>query len=244
MTAGGRDGPGGQGGPGLRAGLRRLATGLIAYGVIGLVVAAIGLGALVWVNGKMESLATNADATVVRLTDTLDKTAATLGDASSTATSFAGTLDHTVTAVTDAADTLRTVLPQLTELEAQFRSVSILGQQPLGKAADVIGGIVTRMDGLDTRLDAIATSLTDNRAKLATNAASLAATSQSVAAMSDLLKGGVVTTGVDDVRSVILVILFMLVAWTSVPAFGALGVGIWLRRELGPVVRGGPGDDS
>ena len=39
--------------PDLRAGLGRLSRGLIAYGVIGLVVAAIGFGALVWVNGRI-----------------------------------------------------------------------------------------------------------------------------------------------------------------------------------------------
>ena len=41
---------------GLRGGLRRLGTGLIAYGILGLVVAAIGLGALVWVNGRVTDL--------------------------------------------------------------------------------------------------------------------------------------------------------------------------------------------
>lgn len=223
----------GLGGLGLRAGLRRVATGLIAYGAVGLVVAAIGLGAVVWVNGKMDSLADNADATVVRLTDTLDRTAVALDDAAATATSFAGTLDRTTAAVVDAADTVRAIRSQLTALEAQFRSVNILGSEPLGRAADVVAGIVTAMDGLDTRLDGIASSLAGNEAKLSTNATSLAATGASLAELSTLLKGGIVTTGVDDLRAVILVVLSLMVAWTAVPALGALGVGIWLRRELG-----------
>ena len=41
---------------GLRGGLRRLSRGLIAYGIVGLVVAAIGFGALVWVNSRVSSL--------------------------------------------------------------------------------------------------------------------------------------------------------------------------------------------
>jgi hypothetical protein len=223
-------------GPGrtsLRAGLRRVATGLIAYGIVGLVVAVIGLGALVWVNGRMESVASSADVTVVRLTDSLDNAAVALADAGASATSFAGTLDRTTVTVEDAAETLRAVRPQLAALEAQFRSINILGQQPFGKAADVVSGISPALEGLDGRLDDIASSLTENRAKLTANAASLSATGASIAALSDLLKGGVVTTGVDDVRAVILVTLLLLVAWTAVPAVGALGFGIWLRRELG-----------
>jgi hypothetical protein len=219
-------------GTGLRPGLRRVAVGLIAYGVIGLIVAGIGLAAVAWVNGRMDSIATNADATVTRLTDTLDKTSVALDDAAATATSFAGTLDVTTAAVTDAAGTLRGVQTQLTDLEAQFRSINILGSQPLGKAADVVAGIVAAMDGLDTRLDAIAASLTENQAKLSTNASSLAATGASIAELSGLLKGGVVTTGIEDVRAVILIVLLLMVLWTTVPAVGALGVGIWLRREL------------
>lgn len=218
----------------LRPGLRRVATGLIAYGVVGLVVAAIGLGALVWVNGKLDSVAANADATVARLTDTLDRAAVALDDAGASATSFSGTLDRTSAAVADAADTLRAVRPQLDALEAQFRSIDILGRQPLGKAADVIAGITGAMDGLDTRLDDIAVNLTENQAKLTANAASLTATGVSLAALSDQLKGGAVTSGVDDIRAVILAILFLLVVWTSVPAFGALAVGVWLRRESDP----------
>ena len=71
-----------------------------------------------------------------------------------------------------------------------------------------------------------------NRDSLATNADSLARVADSTAAMAERLRSGVIEASLDDIQAVIGVILFLLVAWTSVPALGALGVGLWLRREL------------
>jgi hypothetical protein len=42
---------------GLRGGLRRLSTGLIAYGAVGLAVALLGLVALAWTAGRVSSFA-------------------------------------------------------------------------------------------------------------------------------------------------------------------------------------------
>ena len=52
---------------GLRGGLRRLSTGLIAYGAAGLAVALLGLVALAWTAGRVSSLADRVDAEVVQL---------------------------------------------------------------------------------------------------------------------------------------------------------------------------------
>ena len=79
---------------GLRGGLRRLSRGLIAYGIIGLVVAAIGFGAMVWVNGRISDLRGEAEATVARLATTMELAAMVLRGASTTAQSFSGTVDQ------------------------------------------------------------------------------------------------------------------------------------------------------
>ena len=104
---------------GLRAGLRRLSLGLIAYGVIGLVVAAIALGALVWVNGRIGALGTRVELTVGQLATTMGRTADVLHDASATAESFTLTLDQSALAVASAAATITEVRSGLTGLEAQ-----------------------------------------------------------------------------------------------------------------------------
>ena len=48
----------------LRPGLRRLANGLVVYGVIGLIVTLLGLVALAWVGGRIDDL---SDRTAARV---------------------------------------------------------------------------------------------------------------------------------------------------------------------------------
>ena len=223
-----------------RHGLQRLSTGLIAYGLVGLLVAGLGLGALVWVNGRMQGLSERVETSVEGLVTALDRTAVALEDASTTAESFTGTIDRTVEGVSSAADTIVSVRTNLETLESVLRAVNILGLTPLGPPAEAVGGIANAIEGLDTRLTAIAESLAGNRDSLATNADSLARVADSTAAMADRLRSGVIEASLDDVQLVVGVILFLMVAWTSVPALGALGVGLWLRREL----RSPPAPDS
>lgn len=217
---------------GLRGGLQRVAQGLIAYGIIGLVVAAICLLALIWVNGRIGGLRTEVDTTVGNLATTMERTANALHDASTTAQSFTVTVEQSAQAVGSAADTITEVRTGLQSLEAQLRAVSILGNQPLAGTADSVARIQTSLEGLDTRLDAIATGLEVNRDALARNATSLGQLGDSVEAMATRLDSGVVEDSLGDIQQVIMVILLLFTAWSVVPAVGALVAGIWLRREL------------
>lgn len=217
---------------GLRGGLRRLAQGLIGYGIVGLVVAAVCLVALIWVNGRVAGLRVEAETTVGQLATSMDRTAQALHDASTTAQSFTVTVEQSAQAVASAADTITEVRTGLSSLEAQLRAVSILGAQPLSGTADAVGRIDTSLEGLDTRLDAIATGLDGNRDALARNATSLGQLGDSVEAMATRLDSGVIEDSLGDIQMVIMVLLLMFTAWSLVPAVGALAGGLWLRREL------------
>jgi hypothetical protein len=219
---------------GLRGGMRRLSTGLIVYGIVGLLLAGIGLGALAWANSRIESVATRASVSVDQIATTLERTAVALQTASTTADSFTGTLDRTVEGVSAAADTISSVHSNLRTLETAMRAVDILGLTPLGPAANAVGGIAGAIEGLDTRLSAIADSLTGNRDALAANATSLGRVADSTAAMAARLRSGVVEESLADVQAVMVVMFFVLTAWTAVPAIGALIVGVWIRREVAP----------
>lgn len=217
---------------GLRGGLRRLAQGLIAYGIIGLVVAAICLVALIWVNGRVGGLRTEAETTVGNLATTMDRTAQALHDASTTAQSFTVTVEESAQAVSSAAATITEVRTGLGSLEAQLRAVSILGAQPLSGTADAVGRIDASLEGLDTRLSGIATGLSGNRDALASNATSLGQLGDSVESMAERLDSGVIEDSLGDIQLVIVVVLLVFTAWSLVPAVGALVGGLWLRREL------------
>ncbi len=218
--------------PDLRHGLSRLSRGLIAYGIVGLVVAAIGLGALVYVNGRIDATGERVAAAMDPLATTLERTATALHDASTTAGTFGVTLDRTEESVSAAANTIIGVRTNLETLRDVLRAVNILGVTPLGPASDAVAGIASSIEGLDSRLTAIADGLGGNQASLAANATSLGRLGDSTAVLAERLRSGVVQDSVEDVRSVIVLILLLLTTLTVVPAIGALAFGLWLRRQL------------
>ena len=217
---------------GLREGLRRLSTGLIAYGTIGVVVTVIGLLAFVWSLGRLNGAADQIDGTIRDLATTVHRTADTLTDAAGTADSVGGTLDSTAATVAQAATTVGAMGPTLDALEASFRDFGILGQHPLAPAADVVATLSTNISGLDQRLAAVSASLTADHDALAANQASLAALGTSLDAVAVRLESGNIQSTISDIRTVLTVVLLMFVVWSAIPAVGALMFGLWLRREV------------
>jgi methyl-accepting chemotaxis protein len=220
----------------LRSGLRRLSNGLLVYGALGLAIALLGLAALVWVSGRIDALAQRAEVQVDAVIASLDETANLLTVTGATAGSFGGTLSATASTVDQAADTVRAVKPRLTDLENQFRSINILGNQPLANAADMVAGINAGLEGLDSKLDLVADSLTGNQTSLERNAAAMTSLGVRLGQLADRLDAGIGT--VADVQAIISVTLLVFTAWTAVPAVGAMGLGLWLRKELGPAEAG------
>lgn len=217
---------------GLRGGLRRLSGALIGYGVAGLMVALLGLLALVWVSGRVAALADSVDAEAAQLATTLDRTADTLHDAGSSAVSFAVTLERTPPSVRQAAATIRNLRPNLQAIEAQLSTISILGTEPLAGPARLFGEMATDLQGLDTRLDLIAGDLETDRDALLANSRSLTEAGDQAAALAKRVRSGFIQGGLDDLRAVLVVTVLVFVGWTAVPAVGALLLGIWLRRTL------------
>lgn len=217
---------------GLRGSLQQLSRGLVAYGIIGLVVASIGFGAIAWVNIRIGEIRGDAEATVARLATTVELAANLLHGASTTAQSFGATVDQSAQAVSAAAVTITEARSGLSALAAQLRSVSILGATPLSSPADAVGRIATSMDGLDTRLSLIADSVRGNRDALAGNAAALGVLGDSTQVLAARLGSGVGQDSFGDVQQVIAVTLLVFAAWAFVPAIGALVLGGWLRRQL------------
>jgi hypothetical protein len=217
---------------GLRGGLRRLGSGLIAYGLIGLAVAAIGIAGLVWVDGRVTNLRVEVESTQLEQATVLSFAAGVLRDAATTVRSFDGTVDQSSQAVTSAAATVAEARSDLVALEAQLRSFNILGATPLASSADAVGRIATSLEGLDTRLPVVAGSLDGNRAALAANATSIEQLGDTVAALAARLRSGVIDDSLGDLQQLISVTLLVFTAWSLLPALGALVLGVWIRRGL------------
>jgi hypothetical protein len=214
-------------------GMRWLCRGLIAFGIIGLLVAAIGFGAMVWVNSRISDLHDEARTTLIQLASTTELAATVLRGASTTAQSFSGTVDQSAQAVAAATLTVTQARSELAALEAQLRSVNFLGQTPLASSADSVARIATSLDGVDTQLPLIASDLGTNRDALARNAVALSDLAKSTTALAARLGPSSGPDSIGDVQQVVAITLLMFTAWSIVPAAGALGLGLWLQRELG-----------
>jgi archaellum component FlaC len=218
---------------GLRGGLRRLSTGLLIYGVIGLALALLGLVAMVYVVNRVTTVADTTGERVTTLVETVEDTATVLKDAGATAESFANTLERTPPTVRQAADTIEGMRQTLLVIESQLGQFTILGTRPLGGVADQFGRIASDLEGLDARLELIASDLEDNRDKLLQNSRSLTALGERLDTVAEDLGSGFIEDTLDDVRVLLIVLVLVLVLWTAVPAVGALVLGLWLRRSLG-----------
>lgn len=221
---------------GLRDGLRHLGTGLIAYGAVGLIVAAIGFGTVIWVDGRVGAIREEVEATLTQEAAVIGLAAEVLHDVATSAQSFTVTVDQSSLAVASAAGTITELRSDLVALEDQLRSVDILGATPLATSADAVGRIVASIAGLDTRLSLTADGLVGNRIALAENATSLeqlADTTENLAAQRRSDDRGETLGEIQRLTSITLMVLS---AWSAVPAVGALILGIWLRRKLGASV--------
>lgn len=218
----------------LRPALRRLGSGLLIYGTIGLVLAIVGLLALLYAGSRIGGLAERTTAQVETIIATLDETSTVLIDAGATAGSFAVTLERTPPTIQQAATTIGNLQSQLRTVSSQLGVFSILGSNPLSGVSDLFGELATDLSGLDTRLNLIADDLGDNRDKLLANAQSLNALGVRLQLVADDLREGVIEDSLADVQLIATILAFVLVIWTAVPAVGALLLGWWLRKELAP----------
>lgn len=222
---------------GLRGGLRRFSQGLIAYGVVGLALAVLGVIGLVYVGDRLGDLADRISGQVESIAVTLDDTAVALSDATSTASSFAATLDRTPATLDQVATTVGSLQADLTTVEQDLGALTILGARPLASVAQLFGRMADNLDGLEGRLTAIATDLETNRERLRTAGSSLDLLGDRLILLSAQLRGDLVTDSLDDVRAVVTVLILLLIVWAGLPAAAALLLGLWLGRELRP--RGG-----
>lgn len=216
----------------LRRGLRRLSSGLIAYGLLGLMLAVVGGFALLWVGGRISGIADRTGKQVDSIVATLDETAVVLSSMGTSATSFSGTLERTPPAVRQTAQTIVNLRSNLTLVQGQLGAINILGARPLANAANLFGQMAADLEGLDARLEVIAADLDNNRAALVDNSARLEALGTELDGVADGLRGGVIEESFADVQIILAVLSVLVIAWTGLPALGALGLGLWIRRMM------------
>ncbi|HET7473939.1 MAG TPA: hypothetical protein VFJ71_12495 [Candidatus Limnocylindrales bacterium] len=211
---------------------RRLSRVLIGFGIVGLIVALLALVGLVAGVARVNGFADRFGGDVGGISRTLDRTSDVIDKAAATAGSFGATIDGTTAALGIVGGDIDSITPRLDSIADQTAAISILGANPLSSVSGLFRDIANQLRDVRGQLTAMGTSLTTNRAALGANATSLAELSTETKRLSEQLNGSSITSAIDDLRLLLVIVLGIGALGAAVPAVGALVVGLWLRREL------------
>jgi phage-related tail protein len=209
----------------LSADLRTLGRGLVAYGIVGLVLAVVGLAIAVVLLGRLNSVGDRITPQLTTISETIDSTIAALDQASTTSQTFGATLTATAPALDSVASSIDTIQPTLAAAGSSLSGVSILGQRPFEQVGTLFTQVSNELAGLSPQLKAVSASLGANQA-------SLAAMGESLDTLARSLEKAKVT--LSDVIWTFLLAMLLLVAFFAVPAVAALAIGLWLLRRVLP----------
>ena len=215
-----------------RRSLVTVARGLIAYGVIGIVLAVVLLGAVVAISNRLDEVAGRLTGRLDTISQTFDRTAAVLDDAASTSTRFSTTVAQAVPTLQQVDTSLGEVVTTLHELQATTATLTILGQTPLASLSDRFGRIADQLAVLQGQVSTLGANLGTNTTNLAALGTSLSALASQLRAVNDVLGSGEIESSLGDLIGIVRLALGLLAVWFAVPAIGALAFGLWLRREI------------
>ncbi len=212
--------------------LRTLSTGLIVYGVIGIVLTVVLLGGELLLSSRMEVVALRVTTQLGNVATTLDKTATSLDAAADASTGFAVTIEQSAPTLHQVDDTISTMAPTLRQLQVALGGVSILGASPFGAAGEKLGSVATQLEGLQGQVSLLADNLTKNKTTLVALGASLNDLATQLRGTRDTLDSGLVEESLADMIGIVRLSIALLALWFAVPAVAALLFGIWLRGQL------------
>ena len=191
------------------------AWGLIAYGVLGLVLAVIGATFGLETGGRIERLAAASDATL----------AAAARSTQAAADAFASvdaSLDDAEASAAQAATLAAEASATLDALSSAM-NLTIFGTQPLRQLADEFSTSADQAEELAATLGAVGGSLSDTRADAAVIGVELGGLGNELEALREATPNEPI-----PVRGLVA----LLVAWLTLPAIGALVAGVTLLRAV------------
>lgn len=216
-----------------RGAWRLLGIGLIAYGVIGLVVLGLVGTALAAPIKQLDSITSSVEEqrtaaldSLERASDTIDRTAdavrgmdLSLADAKAATDRSSGIAIGVATSMNQLADSM---------------TLTIFGVQPLISLQPGFASSASQLNLLADDLKTISTALESNRGDALTVAQSLGELSASLSRLTTAVRAGphleLAAASVDTVRLGILALL----AWLAVLALGSIGAGVgcwWYARQ-------------
>lgn len=209
---------------------RRLGTALLAFGLVGLVLAAVVAGGLIAGAAAARNLDERLDADQARLVELLDRLVATVDRAAVTTDNAGRTLAATGQTVDSAGAMLDSLAAVADELAGSL-DFTILGQRPLAGAARQFGAFAEEVRVLDVSVDQLSASLETNAGDTAAMAADIERLSGQVDGIAERIASFDRTSELVDLLVAGSFLLGLLVAWLAVAAGFTAWVGWRLRRS-------------
>lgn len=207
---------------------RRLAWGLVAYGLVGILLAAACALLLLRALPALASI----DRQRAEIVRALDLTASAIGDIELGAGRAGGSLRSAAASARSAATLSDDLASTMASLRDTSTDLTILGTHPFGALADDFDRVAGRANALSASMTTLAGSLDLNTADFATVTSDATALRSQVTSLRDVLAGDGAALG-GSLDALLLVGLAILL-WLAAPAIASLAVGIaWLRAPEG-----------
>ncbi len=208
---------------------RRLATGLTAYGVIGIALSVAAILVAFWLDGAFGETQEDVTSQIAQLEVTIDKTATSLRDTADSLAGFGTTFESTSAGLVQMGEVTTRLAVVIDDLAAFFATI-----EPLVGSVPALDGVSDQLTGLEQSLGAVAADLTANRGQLGTTGASLRDLAAQLDEVETTLATGVIDERVGQGFDFLRAAIIALTVWFALPALAALLIGIWLRRAVAP----------
>lgn len=218
----------------VRADLRRsgrhrqiFGVGLIAYGLIGIVVFAVVAFGVSRPLARIGELTHAVDADIAALVDTMEQTESTVRRMATSVQGMDQSLGAAQGAVTRSSDIATGLSTTMLELSGAM-NISILGTQPLSGLAAGFENAANQLLLLSQDLAAISTALGANRAEVIATSESLEGLADSVATLTDTVDSGPDLAISDDTLDAVKLGVWAISAWLAIFALGCTVLGVYL----------------
>lgn len=212
---------------------RRVGQGLVAFGIVGLVLLVLAGGLVLGTLGALGSAAAELDTQRARLIEMLPPTERALEQAADTASNAGASLEASSRATRNGANLVEQLAQAMDGMSAAAQ-LEVLGVRPFGGLADELANVATRSRSLAADLDATAAALDTNVTDSRAAAADIRALADELATLRNRLASDAAHAGgasaseraASTEASIALarLVLLGLLAWLAVPA----SIATWL----------------
>ena len=208
---------------------RRIGLALMAYGIVGVVLAVVVAVAGVYAALRLDDVLARAEAQRTELVATLDATGELLGSLVRTLDTAKPGFDQTATLTTNLAQ-LATDISGTADALAGRLDVQILGLQPFAGLGVQVQGIARQTSGLADGLTALTPSISGLTGDITAVGQGLQSLQQRLGAVEERIAAIGPLDEYGRLALLVLALVVLLDIWLAIPAAVAIEVGRRLRR--------------